>query len=99
MDDPFDVLRRRFVARCQGELASLERIAREGAAALDDSRRDQLVKTVHSLAGAGGMFGFSGLSERASMVETLLGGDSEATPAQIKAALDELVLELQRITG
>lgn len=99
MDDPFEALRRRFLTRCRGDLDALQAIACRPDAAPSESDRDLLVKVAHSLAGAGGTFGFSGLTERASDVESLLIAEDAPDPGQIRTVLDELVLELKRITG
>ena len=99
MHDPFDTLRRRFIERCCGELAALEVITRKHDAVAVESDRDFLVKTAHALAGAGGTFGFPGLSERASNLETLLITEDDPGPAELQTALDELVMELKRVTN
>ena len=99
VDDPFEALRRRFLTRCRGDLEALEAIAcKTDATPPSEIDRGLLVKVAHSLAGAGGTFGF-GLSERASDVESLLIAENAPDPAQIRTVLDELVLELKRITS
>lgn len=93
--DPFGPLRLRFTARCREQLAVLKAAARSQkglAAGLGD-----LLKIAHSLAGGGGTFGFPELSERASYLETLLSDESEADPSKVRASLDALILELERI--
>lgn len=76
----------------------LETLAREGTDAPRD-RNELLTKTAHSLAGAGGTFGFPGISERASHLEELLVRDADPAPADIGSALNALILEMKRVTS
>jgi HPt (histidine-containing phosphotransfer) domain-containing protein len=97
-EDPFAPLRLRFLDRCRSHLATLKAISRNYAGDSD------LLATAHSLAGAGGTFGFPAVSERASHLEELLLHEresgfipSDATRAARQAALDDLVEELERM--
>jgi HPt (histidine-containing phosphotransfer) domain-containing protein len=97
-DDPFHSLKQRFLGRCRADLLVMEAIAPEKLEAPGDAR-EQLTRMAHSLAGAGGTFGFASISESASDLEQLLVADIEPAAAEIEAALRTLVLELKRVTG
>lgn len=58
------------------------------------SADDPLVRIAHSLAGAGGTFGFPDISARASALETLLIAQADATETGL--ALDALIAEIER---
>ncbi|RUM96707.1 Hpt domain-containing protein [Pseudaminobacter arsenicus] len=91
--DPFSPLRLRFLTRCRDHLATLKAVKHSGGAlaATDDA----LVRTVHSLSGAGGTFGFHELSERAYRLETLLLAETKADPVELGAALDALIQQIE----
>jgi HPt (histidine-containing phosphotransfer) domain-containing protein len=89
-------LRLRFLGRCRDQLETLKAAAQQMPAA---GSGDELVRTAHSLAGGGGTFGFPELSECASDLETVLSEETGPDPAKVRAALDALVLELERILG
>lgn len=91
--NPFATLSEKFLARCRGELVVLRDMAGSGAAA----DRDILLKIAHSLAGAGGTFGFRALSEHASRLETILVADTEDYPSDVEVALNTLIDEMERI--
>ncbi len=75
----------------------LRGVAGKGRIAAPGTDRDHLLKTAHSLAGAGGTFGFPVLSERASRLETQL--ISDADTSAICAAFEALVDELERMAA
>ncbi|RJT33399.1 histidine phosphotransferase [Mesorhizobium waimense] len=92
-NDPFGPLRLRFLARCADQLAELK-AAREGGPSSGRSADDPLVRIAHSLAGAGGTFGFPDISARASELERLRIGQADA--AETGPALDALIAEIER---
>lgn len=92
-EDALALLRERFLTRCREQAAAL-RAAFESrqpiSAATDDGG---LPKTVHSLAGAGGTFGFPDISARASELETLLieeTVDADAARHALRALIEAL---------
>lgn len=87
--DKFEQLKQRFAERCRTSLRDL-------IEARADPQRTILI--AHSLAGAGGTFGFPMLSEKAARMESLLlNPGSEAV--QNDEAYAALVRELEAITG
>ena len=97
VNDPLDSLRNRFLARCREQLPLLRAAAhREDT---DGNARETLVRTVHSLAGAGGTFGFSEVSHLASHLEALLTGENGAGQGDMREALNALIAELERVAG
>ena len=97
VNDPLDSLRNRFLARCREQLPLLRAAARREDT--DGDARGTLVRTVHSLAGAGGTFGFSEVSHLASHLEALLTGENGVGQGDIRAALNALIAELERVAG
>jgi HPt (histidine-containing phosphotransfer) domain-containing protein len=99
VNDRFEALRRGFLERCRGQLAALEALARGEDPAARGDGHELLARAAHSLAGAGGTFGFPDLSRRAARLEQALTGEGGAEPAAVRAALDDLVAELKRVTS
>jgi HPt (histidine-containing phosphotransfer) domain-containing protein len=71
MEDKLNQLRQRFLERCKANLPALQagHLLLDGASG--DEQKDFLA-LVHSLAGAGGMFGFQEISDSAIELETVL---------------------------
>ena len=90
--DPLARLRERFLARCRDHLAVLKAAASSGRAVCGAD--DDLLKVVHSLAGAGGTFGFPEISARAFAVESLLIAQ-EIDNYAAKSSLQALILEIE----
>ncbi|RCW81536.1 Hpt domain-containing protein [Phyllobacterium bourgognense] len=83
MEDKLGQLRRRFLERCKANLPVLQ----AGHSLLDDATGDEqkdFLALVHSLAGAGGMFGFQEISNAAIELETVL--RDEDGPIDVVAA-------------
>jgi len=99
VNDRFEALQRGFLERCREQLRTLEALARRRDPATGEDEHELLARTAHSLAGTGGTFGFPELSGRAARLEQALTGEGGAEPGRVRAALDELVAELRRITG
>jgi len=98
LNDPFFPLRARFVDRSRDQLAAL-RLFLSGGEALTAATADgQLLKIAHSLAGAGGTFGFPDVSVLASRLEILLTADDAIEPKDVSGALGALIAELERLT-
>ena len=96
ISDPLDQIRKRFTERCLGDLGHLRALRTSGAYRENSEALSRLSAIAHSLAGAGGTFGFPDLSGKAFELESLLlagNVDDSAT-----SALDELIAELNRIT-
>ncbi len=87
-------LRLRFVERARGQLADLKQFADAAGAAIPENHAD-LVPIAHSLAGASGIFGFPGLGDCASELETALIAPEETSPAAIRHLLARLIAELE----
>lgn len=93
--DPFADIRKRFLERCRSDLHRLEELKSAGTDNPD--ALSTLTRIAHSLAGAGGIFGFPEISNKAFELESLLmegGGDSRAI-----TALDELIQILERVSA
>ncbi|MCV3238647.1 Hpt domain-containing protein [Mesorhizobium sp. ZC-5] len=93
--DPFTDIRNRFIERCRSDLHSLEELKSAGFDNPDASVA--LTKIAHSLAGAGGIFGFPEISNKAFALEALIiegEGDNQAI-----AALDELIQILGQVSA
>lgn len=87
-------LRSRFVERAGEQMKDL-RQRRAPEALADEDHRRALRGLAHSLAGAGGSFGFPALSERAAALEAAL--DSGAAPAEVAGRVGDLLDELDRL--
>lgn len=93
--DPFTNIRKRFIERCRSDLHRLEELKSSGTDNPD--ALSTLTRIAHSLAGAGGIFGFPEISNKAFELESLLiegEGDNRAT-----TALDELIQTLEKISA
>jgi len=98
VNDRFEALRVGFLERCRGQLSTLEALAGSEDTSARGDAHELLARTAHSLAGAGGTFGFPDLSGRAARLEQALTGGEGLEPATVRAALGELVAELKRVT-
>jgi len=78
-------LKHRFVERSRGDREALVK-------ALGDDERDELRRLAHSLSGAGGIFGFAGISECAAQLEQ--GVDRDDPPDRLRELLDALLKEI-----
>lgn len=85
-DDPLAALRARFLARCQDDLAILERVI----AAPADLQDPELKFTVHRLSGTAGVFGFSALSALAAPIDDCLHDGKDPTIGSLVALVDAL---------
>jgi len=93
--DPLHDLKLRFLDRCRSNIGSI-------IAAADDERvlergepHVQIVRIVHSLAGAGGIFGFDALSARAIDLETYLISGDELDASKARGLFEALSTEVQ----
>jgi HPt (histidine-containing phosphotransfer) domain-containing protein len=91
MRDPFEGLRARFLEHCRERLVTLQEYE-AGRPLKTGAGRKNLIGLAHSLAGAGGTFGFKEISQKASTLEQLLldGGNLAPTRAALAALIDEL---------
>ncbi|MFC3206422.1 Hpt domain-containing protein [Aquamicrobium soli] len=95
-EDALNLLRDRFLARCRDQLAALKAVAGDGRRLSTATEDAALLKTVHSLAGAGGTFGFPTISARASDLETLLIAQ-EVHDDAARRALQALIREIEEL--
>jgi HPt (histidine-containing phosphotransfer) domain-containing protein len=86
-DERLEQLRKRFRLRSRVDQAAL-------TSAIADQDRAELKRLAHSLAGAGGIFGYAAISAAASALEAALDRDQPAEPEA-----SALLAELQRIDG
>jgi HPt (histidine-containing phosphotransfer) domain-containing protein len=75
-------LKERFIERSQGDRETL-------VAALESNDRETLRRVAHSLSGAGGIFGFPGISENAALLEQAI--DRDDPPDQLHERLGRLL--------
>ena len=96
--DPFEALRNSFLLRADQdrvELAKLRTMLATGP--LAEPALTAMRFTAHRLAGAGGVFGYSELSEAASALEeTILAENPAATPVDIADAIGRLIDAIER---
>jgi HPt (histidine-containing phosphotransfer) domain-containing protein len=85
LDEKFELLRQRFLARCRQDLEAIR--------AERDPARLRLV--VHRLSGAAGTFGYPDLSALAGEVDDVLVEGGRPTPEIIA----QLVSEIERTVG
>ncbi|WP_339759863.1 Hpt domain-containing protein [uncultured Hoeflea sp.] len=93
--DSLHDLKLRFLERCRSNIGNIK-------AAGDDARilergelHAEIVRTVHSLAGAGGIFGFDALSARAIDLETYLISGHELDAGKVCGLCEALGAEMQ----
>ncbi|MBL0933779.1 MAG: Hpt domain-containing protein [Rhizobiaceae bacterium] len=95
MTDIFLELRKKFVRRCAGDRKAIAEAWTRFEASRNGEARKELLRLAHGLAGAGGTFGFDGLSLRAADAEAALdaSGTLSAGPAiaDLLAELDSIV--------
>jgi HPt (histidine-containing phosphotransfer) domain-containing protein len=84
-EDRMARLKDRFIARSQGDRDALVK-------AFDDGDREVLRRLAHSLSGAGGIFGFTGISRRAADLEQ--GIDRDEPRDHLRALLESLLDEI-----
>jgi chemotaxis protein histidine kinase CheA len=90
----FDALRGGFLGRVDSDLAAL---ARHWSALEEDTSTlaslAAIRRIAHDLAGAGGIFGFDGISNAAAALEeaVILEGEGSGTVSKIGAALDRVL--------
>jgi HPt (histidine-containing phosphotransfer) domain-containing protein len=94
MTDIFLELRKKFVRRCAGDRNAIAEAWKRLEASRDSEARKDLLHLAHGLAGAGGTFGFDGLSRCAADAEAAL-----EAPDALSAgpAVAELLAELDAI--
>jgi CheY-like chemotaxis protein len=92
--DPLDELRADFLQRVRRDIAALS----EDRAALKDKAKlpntlDRIMRTAHGLSGAGGIYGFSEISDAAAALEDAAIAEIAGTGSDkmLSGALDELV--------
>jgi HPt (histidine-containing phosphotransfer) domain-containing protein len=95
--DPWDQIRKRFVERCRGDLHRLRESRSTGAYRDSAEALSVLAAVAHSLAGAGGTFGFPEISSRAVELETLL--MEGKIDDRARAVLDQLIQVLETVSG
>lgn len=78
-------LKHRFVERSRADRDALVK-------ALGENDRGELRRLAHSLSGAGGIFGFAGISDRAAHLEQ--GVDRNDPPDRLHELLDALLQEI-----
>lgn len=98
-EDPFTKVRARFLERTSEQLATLKAIASNDQSFRASIGDGALLKTAHSLAGAGGIFGYPEISAAASGLEGQLIERSAEDVGNARRALDELIRELERCLG
>jgi HPt (histidine-containing phosphotransfer) domain-containing protein len=88
--DPMEQLRGRFRDRLAADCAPLNE-------ALQTGDREGLRAVCHRIAGAGGMFGYPALSDRASEIECAVdeGADADRLEALTRQLLSEIDAELR----
>ncbi len=96
--DPFAALRTAFVVRADREKVELSRLkALLATDAVSQPALAEIRFISHSLAGAGGIFGFAELSEAASVLEeVILAEDPGATLVEIADAIGHLIIAIER---
>ena len=82
-------LRSRFCERLSRDLPLLQTYQQQTRLIQDDENKQALIRIAHSLAGAGGTFGFPDISSAAMALETGLRQDH--TPQDIDQTLDHLI--------
>jgi two-component system OmpR family response regulator len=92
--DPLDELRANFLQRVTRDIAALS----EDCAALKDKTRqpntlDRIMRTAHGLSGAGGIFGFTEISDAAAALEDAAMAEiaGAGSDTMLSGALDELI--------
>lgn len=95
--DQLDAMRNAFVLRSNEDRAELSRLqALLGADAPPGPALAEVRSIAHRLAGAGGIFGFAELSDAAAKLEDMiLAEDPAATPAQVAAAIGNLIVVIE----
>ena len=99
VNDRFEALRRGFLERCREQLLALEALAASEDLSARGDEHELLARMAHSLAGAGGTFGFPELSGRAARLEQALTAADAIEPAAVRTALGGLIAELRRVTA
>lgn len=94
MNDAFVGLRMRFLARCVGDLERIDRLLEHGALDGDEVRR-----LVHSLAGAGGTFGFPEISAAAGDCDDAFARGAAPDRAKVKHLAEAIRTALAKQTG
>jgi HPt (histidine-containing phosphotransfer) domain-containing protein len=97
LSDRFQKLQQKFVERCKNELVVLTETASKTV--LEPESLSLLARLAHSLAGAGGTFGFTEISKEASGLEDLLTSDSSKDEMQVRRALQALIAAVNRATS
>lgn len=83
MSDPLASLRARFSERCGADLSRMRELR-------ETSSSDELVRIVHNLAGAAGIFGMSALSSAAAAVDDRFASGRTPEPELLDALEAEL---------
>lgn len=87
MTDPFEILRRQFIARCRVEVEQIRQFAP------DDP---ELGLVVHRLAGSAGSFGHPKLSEAAAALDERIRYGPPPAPNEIRTLTDALEIAIAR---
>ena len=94
-DEKLDSLKRRFFERAIAASATLEALAKElESSSGSEELKEQVSQIAHKLAGAGGTFGYSGISACASELEEFTAGIPN--PLELASACRELAEEIRR---
>jgi len=85
--DPFELLRRQFIARCRTELEELRQLG---------PGDPQLGQIAHRLAGSAGSFGYPAVSEAAAVVDDRNRSGPDPAPGEIQVLIDSLEKAIAR---
>jgi len=96
MSDPMAHFRARFVRRCVDDRARIVAAMESWEGGAGDAR-GELIGIAHGLAGAGGTFGFAGITERAAEFEDRLVAEPQPQPGDVRARLDALLREIDAV--
>jgi len=95
-------LRSKFISRLGDKLTEIQGIRQELESGSDDAELVmQLHRTIHSLAGSAGTFGFDELTQRSNVIETLLIDlqkdpfDSSKITPEINVLIDSLLEQVK----
>lgn len=88
MNDALELLRLRFIARCEAELDQLRMLA---------PNDPELGSIAHRLSGSAGSFGYPRVSETAALVEDRIRSGTAPAPDEIQALIH--CLETAVLTG
>lgn len=85
MDDEFVELQKEFLAEAREKVSELKKLCGDGGPGSEDDRA-RVMNLTHQLKGAGGSYGYSGISNEAAAMEEAL----ETEPASFEDAARHL---------